>query len=189
MEYDILKHTEMGYKLGPRLRESRLLVVHFGRGARVHATQGPPFSPSLFFVVVSITRPPKSDSLFHLGRRRLGFSGPKYRRFLRRPMTLHFGAKYRARTTREVKVSLFCSTFSTSGNSLPNPNSPDPLATNVVCDLTESCQLPPMTLNPLCIQDRDGIFSQGFFTTVEKGYCDYLGTRAKQSQYLIIVTR
>ena len=33
----IRKITEMGYKVGPRLRESRLLTP-FGRGARVHTT-------------------------------------------------------------------------------------------------------------------------------------------------------
>ena len=37
----------MGYKVGPRLRESRLRAPS-GRGGRVHATYGPPFSRSLY---------------------------------------------------------------------------------------------------------------------------------------------
>ena len=40
-------NTEMGYKVGPRLCESRLQTPS-GRGARVHATQGLSYSPALY---------------------------------------------------------------------------------------------------------------------------------------------
>ena len=43
----VLLCTEMSYKVGPRLRQSRLLALS-GRRGRVHATYGPFFRPALY---------------------------------------------------------------------------------------------------------------------------------------------